>query len=77
MEKDQVIATRKENCTLPSKCGLTPESRGDCVLKDAIWKSVVREVQEGSLSGLLKWSWKDAFSTAARLCFHVMHVLSN
>lgn len=54
MAKDQVIATRKENCILPSKCGLTPGSRGDCVLKGAIWKSVVREVQEGSLSGLLK-----------------------
>lgn len=77
MEQDQVVPARKENCSLPSKCGLTPEIQGDCVLKDAIWKSLVWEAQEGSLSGLLQWSWKDPFSTAARLCFQVMHVLSN
>lgn len=62
MEEDQVVPTRKENCILPSKCGLTPEIQGDSVLKDAIWKSEVREVQAGFLSGLLRWSWKDAFS---------------
>lgn len=35
MEKDQGVPTRKENCILLSKCGLTPEVQGDYVLKDA------------------------------------------
>lgn len=44
MEKDQVIAIFLPCSILPSKYDLTHESQGDCVHKDAIWKSVVRGV---------------------------------